>query len=143
MPSRKRQGNDPKRRIAPPETISDETRSDLAKARYVGSAHHKSKLSDYSFIPPVNPRPGKSLCDDRRVVSWKEAVKLFHSGAGLGMISGYLQNGLPKFVWAMDHAGEAYEAKLGDDGSSYHGYRLSPDDRMREYIIAEWQKRNQ
>ena len=30
------------------------------------------------------------------------------------MVSDYLENGLPKFVWSVDYAGEAYEAKLGD-----------------------------
>lgn len=61
MPSRKRQGNNPKRRVAPRGTVSPEIQSNLAEARYAGSALHKSKPADYEFHPPVNPRPDKSL----------------------------------------------------------------------------------
>ena len=80
----------------------------------MGSAHHKSRPADYGFHPPVNPRPDKSLCDKWGVIRLLEASKLFRSGIGLGMVSDYLENGLPKFVWSVDYAGEAYEAKLGD-----------------------------
>jgi hypothetical protein len=142
MPDRKRQGNDPKRRVAPAGTVTLETRANLDNVRYTGSAHHKSRLADYNLIPPVNPRPGKSLCDDLRTITCKEAVKLFRSGIQLEMVSSYLENGLPKFVWAVDDYGEAYEAKLGDVGFSYHGYRLYRNDPARGYIIAEWRKRN-
>ena len=102
MASRKRQGNNPKRRVASDGAISSEVRGNLARARYVGSAHHKSRPADYGFIPPVNPRPGKSLCDDIRIVTRREAIRLFHSAIHLEMMSSYLVNGLPKFVWAVD-----------------------------------------
>lgn len=141
MPGRKRQGNNPKRRVAPGGAISSEVRGNLARARYVGSAHHKSRPADYGFIPPVNPRPGKSLCDDIRIITRQEAIRLFHSAIHLEMMSSYLMNGLPKFVWAVDSDGEAYESKLGDDGFSYHGYRLRRDDPFRENVISEWRKR--
>ena len=144
MLSRKGQTNDPKRRVAPSGTISRETLSNLDKASYVGSSHHKRRPGDYGFSPPVNPRPHKSVCDDLRTIGLREANELFRAGVQSGMVSGYLENGhLPKFVWAVDHAGEAYEAKLGDDGSSYHGYRLYRDQRIRRYIIREWRERNQ
>jgi len=62
---RARQGNDPRRRIAPPERLDAEARKALsAKLTYVGSAHHKTKPGDYSFQPPVNPRPLKSIATD-------------------------------------------------------------------------------
>ena len=67
---------------------------------------------------------------------------MFNSGIQLAMIGSYLINGLPKFVWAVDAYGEAYEAKLGDDGFSYHGYRLDRDDPFRENVIAEWRSRS-
>ena len=142
MPGRKRQGNNPKRRVASAGDISPEIRGNLARARYVDSAHHKSNPADYGFIPPVSPRRGKSLCDDIRVITRQEAAGLFNSGLQLAMISSYLLNGLPKFVWAVDGYGEAYEAKLGADGFSYHGYRLYRDDPFRENVIAEWRRRS-
>ena len=143
MPSRKRQGNNPKRRIAPLGTLGCDARSRLAHAHYVGSAHHKSQPADYGFTPPVNPRPSKSLCDDLRPITRKEAIELFRSGIRLDMVSSHLENGLPKYVWAVDDDGNAYEAKVGDDGASYHGYRLRRDDRMQAYVLAEWRERKQ
>ena len=44
---------------------------------------------------------------------------------------------MPKYVWALDLAGEVYEAKLGRN-SRYHGYRLKLDDGMREWVVDEW-----
>ncbi len=142
VPYQKYQGNDPKRRIARPEIISREVESNLAKARYVGSAHHKTRAADYSFNPPVNPRPHKCVCDDIRTVHLREAIEMFRSGVQLGMISSSLVDArLPKYVWAVDSRGEPYEAKLGDDGTSYHGYRLCREQRMRRYIIAAWREK--
>ena len=144
MPSRKGQPNDPKRRVAPPGTVSGETISRLDRAHYIGSAIHKRRPGDYGFNPPANPRPHKSVCDDLRAINLREATELFRAGVQSKMVSSYLENGsLPKFIWAVDHAGEAYEAKLGDDGLGYHGYRLYRDQRMRRYIIREWRERNQ
>ena len=146
MPSRKGQPNDPKRRVAPQGSIKSQTLSRLAKARYLGSAHHKKRPGDYGYglIPPVNTRHHKSVCDDLRPINLKEATRLFRAGVQSKMVSGYLENGdLPKFVWAVDDQGEAYEAKLGDDGQSYHGYRLYRDQRVRRYILGEWRARNQ
>jgi hypothetical protein len=143
MPSRKRQGNDPKRRVIYLGTVSEETRYYLKKARYTGSALHKRRPADYGFIPPVNPRPEKSLCDGLRTIGKIEATRLFRSGIRLEMVSSCLNSGLPKYVWAVDNDGEAYEAKLGGDGSSYHGYRLYRDDPVQKYIVAEWRRRGQ
>ena len=143
MSRRKGQPNEPKRRVAPPGAITTETLSNLDRARYVGSAHHKKSPGGYGFNPPVNPRPHKSVCDDLRTINLRQATGLFRAAIRLGMISSYLQDGhLPKFVWAVDDEGEAYEAKLGEDGRSYHGYRLHRDERTRSYILREWRERN-
>ncbi len=143
MPSRKRQGNDIKRRIIQQGQLSTQIQTSLSNARYVGSPHHKSRPADYGFQPPVNPRPQKSLCDDLRTITLREARRLFRDGIRREMVSSHLENGLPKYVWAVDHSGEAYEAKLGHDGASYHGYRLYRDQRMRRYIIHAWSERTQ
>ncbi len=46
---------------------------------------------------------------------------------------------MPKYVWSVDGAGEAYEAKIGNGG--YHGYRLTDEDDMRDYVLQEWKRR--
>ena len=109
MPRRKGQGNDKKRRIAALGAISCETWANLDGSHYVGSAHHKTRPADYNFNPPVNPRNGKSLCDELRPITLREAIKLFRSGVRLGMVSAHQERGLPKYVWAVDQDGEAYE----------------------------------
>ena len=143
MPPRKRQAhNHPNRRIAPAGTISNEIFSNLNDARYTGSPQHKRRPADYGFHPPVSPRPDKSLCDDLRPITLREATGLFRAGIRLGMVSKPLPNGLPKFVWAVDDDGEAYEAMLGGDGPNYHGYRLKHDAANHPAVIAEWNKRS-
>ena len=139
-----RQGNNPKRRIIPRDALDPEDLGHLAgEARYVGSAHHKSKLADYGFTPPANPRPNKSLCDGRRIVRKGEAEKLFLQGLSRGMVSRYPKNGFPKYVWAVDQDGEVYEAKVGEDGRRYHGYALSADSErdLCRLVIKEWKAR--
>lgn len=141
MPSRQRQGNNPKRRVETAMLLSAAVQERLAAARYTGSPLHKSRPADYGFNPPTAARPDKSLCDYQRVINWREAIRLFRSGIKLGMVSSYREGGLPKYVWAVDSYGEAYEAKLGEDGASYHGYPLYREQRMRQYILEEWKRK--
>lgn len=143
-PRPKRFGNNPKRRIAPQHSISQQELQRFEdEVRYLGSAHHKRIPADYGFHGPPSPRPHKSLCDSKRVIRRDEAKALLLCGLRLGMVSTYRMNGYPKYVWSVDQDGEPYEAKLGHDGRSYHGYRLGVDDRaMREEVIREWLARN-
>ena len=108
------------------------------------SALHKTKPANYGLSPPTSPRPSKSLCDGVRVVPKAEAKKLLASGFAKGIVSSHRQGrlNLPKFVWAVDDAGEVYEAKLGADGKNYHGYRLGYDEKsMRKWVKREWNNR--
>ena len=144
MPNQKRQSNNPSDRVAPPGTHGDEIWANLANARYKGSSLHKSRPGGgYDLVPPVNARHNKSLCDDLRMVRLQEAARLFRNGIQREMVSNELENGLPKRVWAVDHAGEAYVAYLGTDGPNryYHGFRLYRDERQRKNIIVEWRNR--
>ena len=112
------------------------------QAQYEGSALHKSRLADYGLDPPVNPRPTKSLCDGLRVVGVAEPRELLSEGIRRGMVSTWLVGGLPKYVWAQDAQGEVYEAKLGGDMRSYHGYRLGDGEgAMKKCVTDEWPKR--
>ena len=138
----KRDGNDPKRRIARPGAITPDVADRILRcAVYTGSPHHKRIPADYGFHPPVAPRPDKSLCDDRRVVARREARALFSEGVKRAMISRDMTEGLPKYVWAVDSAGRAYEAKIGGSGRAYHGYELNETDPMRRTVIREWNAR--
>lgn len=139
----KRQSNNPKRRIAPQNSLAKSEQDVLIKqSRYVGSAIHKRTPSNYGFHPPTNPRPSKAVCDDLRSIPSQEAQRLFIDGIRKSMISTYCEeNGLPKYVWAVDEQGEAYEAKTGNGG--YHGYRLdeAAEQHMRNLVLDEWAKR--
>ena len=129
----KYQGNNPKRRIARHGYYTEQELAGFAAARYRGTGLHKTMPADYGFDPPVAPRPSKSVCDDKRTVMKAEAVQLFQDGIRRGMVSIHKVGNLPKYAWALDNQGEVYEAKLGDDMRSYHGYRLREDERaMRE-----------
>lgn len=140
----KRIGNNPKRRIAPLGRFSPQDLQRLVSTvRYHGSPHHKRVPANYGFHGPVGPRPHKSLCDGKRVIRLGEARSLLLDGLKRGMVSAYLMNGFPKYIWSVDQDGEPYEAKLGHEGRSYHGYRLGIDDRMmRNEVIREWRARS-
>ncbi len=142
--NRKRQGNRPDRRIADEDLLSREARDALAaRIRYVGIAHHKLRPGDYDFEPPFNPRPSKAVCDDLGPILIDKAKALFREGIRLGMVSPYSDDGVPKYVWAVDGNDEVYEAKTRPEGDvEYHGYRLSDDDRdMRRHVLKEWKRR--
>ena len=140
----KRRGNNPKRNIALAGRIDRETLRRLqAEARYTGSAHHKRRPADYGFNPPVSPRPDKSLCDANRAVPLAEAEALFREGVARGMVSVYSAGGLPKYVWAVDSGGRAYEAKIGGaDNREYHGYELGGNETpMKRQVLKAWRAR--
>ena len=138
-----RSGNNPKRRIA---RCGDIDHRDLDRvlneARYTGSAHHKRAPADYNFDPPVNPRPHKSLCDGGRIVRRVEARELFREGVRRGMVGSHWEDGFPKYVWAVDSDGRAFESKIEHGTSNYHGYQLDENDEdMRRQVIEEWNRR--
>ncbi|MCY3859216.1 MAG: hypothetical protein OXG25_09965 [Gammaproteobacteria bacterium] len=122
----------------------EELRTFSRETSYEGSAHHKSKASDYGLTPAISPRPTKSLCDDVRIIPAEEANRLLKRAFELGMVSDRRDDAHPpKYAWAIDEEGEVYEAKLGNDGLRYHGYRLSKDDGLHKWLVKEWRKRNQ
>lgn len=138
----RRKSNNPKRRIVPHGSLTEEEKKILiVSLRYVGSALHKRRPGNYGFHPPVNPRPHKSMCDDKRSIILEEAQSLFEAGIKKGMVSIYRENNVAKYVWSVDADGEVYEAKIGNEG--FHGYRLSEENEsiMRNVVLDEWEKR--
>ena len=54
------------------------------------------------------------------------------------MISRHFVDGLPKYIWAVDSDGNAYEARISGSSGKYHGYELNDDDRsMRDLVKKE------
>src|SRR5882672_5508745 len=131
----KRPGNNPKRRIARPDLLTEAQRAELAKiVKYVASGHHKRNPADYG-LERTNPRPTKSLCDMLRIVKLEEVNHMIRKGILCGMISEFFFNTYPKFVWCVSEDGEVYEAKTDAmTPGVYHGYRLEEDDNMRDHI---------
>jgi hypothetical protein len=144
---KKRESNRPDRRIAPAGTITPGALEALAsRVQYVGEGHHKLHPGNYGFHPPVNPRGSKAPCDDLRPILLEEAAALFRAGIELGLTSRFGETENPKYVWAVDNFGEAYEAKISKIiPNSYHGYRLreEEDDIMRKLVVKEWKQRCQ
>jgi len=140
---RKREGNRPDRRYAPAGSISPEVLEELSdRLRYEGSAHHKLHPGDYGFVPSINPRATKDLCDDLRPITFEDAERLFQEGIAAGLVSPFDRSGTPKYVWAVDTDDEVYEAKTKPPDTIYHGYRLGEDEEaMRRYILDEWRRR--
>jgi hypothetical protein len=138
----KRPGNNPKRRIAPPDLLTEAQRIEFARVvRYVASGHHKRNPADYG-LERTSPRPTKSLSDLLRIVPLDEAKAMIRKGIICGMISNFFLDGYQKFVWCVAEDGEVYEARTDAvTPGIYHGYRLEEDDNMRDYIKAIWKQR--
>jgi hypothetical protein len=137
-----RPGNNPKRRIAPENRLTEGERAELAsKVKYVASGHHKRYPANYG-LDRVSPRPTKSLCDIRRIIPLEEAKDMIQKGILCGIFSDFFLDGHPKFIWCVGDDGEVYEAKtdlmtLG----TYHGYRLEEEDNLREHVKQTWKDR--
>ncbi|MET3553867.1 hypothetical protein [Burkholderia sp. 567] len=140
----RRPGNNPKRRIAPPERLTkDQKRTLTDVVRYVGSGHHKRNPADYG-LPRANPRPTKSLCDLERTILLDEARRLVASGIEYGLFSEPQEDGFPKFIWSVSERGEVFEAKTDTHGTGeYHGYPLEDEDAMHKYVKSIWEERCQ
>lgn len=138
----KRTGDNPTRRIIDAGSLTqDQIDALTARARYVGSGHHKRNPLDYGF-ERTSPRPTKTLCDAKRMIKLAEAQALLAAGIKKGMISRPMEDGLPKYVWCVSEAGEAFEAKTHPNTpGQYHGYPLEAEDNMRDRVREAWGQR--
>lgn len=139
-----RAGNNPKRRVSPAGTLTEEgKRALLANAKYVGSGHHKRNPADYG-LERTNPRPTKSLCDLVRIIPLSEAQELLRRGIQAETVSTLAYDGFPKYIWSVSEDGEIYEAKTDSSTpGDYHGYPLEDEDDFRAYIRRVWEQRCQ
>jgi hypothetical protein len=139
----KRAGNNPRRRIAPADSLTVAQRTALTKkVAYVASGHHKRNPADYG-LERTNPRPTKSLCDRIRIIPLKEAKSMIARGISFGMVSDYAFGEFPKFIWCVSDD-DVYEAKTDETTpGTYHGYRLEEEDNMRVHVKKVWKERCQ
>jgi hypothetical protein len=138
---RPRSGNfNPKRQICKPDEAArrlDAMQSNLGRLRYSGNPEHKRNPGDFGLTPPSGQRPGKTLCDQVRIFTRNEAVRLLQAGFRRGMVSVQERNGWPQNVWAVTDKGEPLEAQLEGDGI-YHGYPMPEADPFRDEVVARW-----
>ncbi len=109
----------------------------LGKLRYGGNPEHKRNPGDFGLTPPNHPRPGKTLCDQVKIFTRSEAVKLLRAGFSRGLFSVQERNGWPQNVWSVTNEGEPLEAQLEGDGV-YHGYPMPEADPFREEVVQRW-----
>jgi hypothetical protein len=130
----------PKRKLR---TLTDEDAlrvSAMAESvTYGGNPEHKKNPGDFGLTPPSYPRAGKSLCDVAEVFTRAEALAILKAGLEKGLVSEQDKNGWPKNIWALDHAGIAFEAQLENpDLGTYHGYPMPDNDPFADEVRQRW-----
>lgn len=138
----KRQGNNPKRGIAPQGRLTADGEEAVGMhCALLGSANHKLHPAAYGF-PRPEPRPSKSVCDMERKILLPEAKQLVASGIQCELFSEPQADGFPKFIWSVSEKGEIFEAKTDRNGTGeYHGYPLEDEDPMHKYVLSVWKER--
>lgn len=96
------------------------------RVKYGGNPEHKRNPGDFGLTPPLQPRPDKTLCDEVKIFSRREATGLLKEGVKKGLISEqHTQNGYPQNIWAVTEEGWPLEAQLENARQgTYHGYPM-------------------
>ena len=134
----------PKRRIKKLD-VGESMRCALlsGKVKYGGNPEHKKNPGDFGLTPPTDPRRGKSLCDDARIVSRKMALACLKSGLEKGLISDRFVGEWPKNIWSVTAEGIALEAHLENSETGvYHGYPMPRSDPLVDDVIRRWKESN-
>jgi hypothetical protein len=115
----------------------------VARVQYGGNPEHKRHPLDYGLTPPAGARPGKSLCDQLRLIHKTEALALLQRGLKSGLISERVIAGWPQNIWTVADA-EIYEAQLENaELGIYHGYPVPLADIFRQRILDRLQQLGQ
>ena len=131
-----------KRRLADPPLPAEILMELSRRVAYLGSPYHKRNPGDFGLIPPAQPRPDKTLCDEAGVVRLVDAIRFLREGVRRGTISETDSQGFPMYVWAVTPAGIVLEAKLTNAGlGQYHGYPLFEPDPFRDVVLSHWSER--
>jgi hypothetical protein len=109
------------------------------RARYGGNPEHKKNPGDFGLSPPSYPRKCKSLCDNAKIVSKDEALRLLKEGFKRGLISVQKKNEWPQNVWAISDRNIPLEAQLENNQLGiYHGYPMPASDPFSEEVRRKW-----
>lgn len=115
----------------------------VRKIKYTGSPYHKKIPGDFGLLPPVAPRQDATLCDNARVFSKREAVRLLRKGASYGLVDEREQNGLPRIIWSVGKDGTVFEARLENaELGQYHGYPLPRSDSFWSMVAETYEERS-
>jgi hypothetical protein len=107
--------------------------------KYGGNNQHKKNPGDFGLVPPSQPRPDKTLCDEAGITSRKEALRLLREGARRGLISVQSRADFPQNIWAVTAEGIPLEAQLENrEQGIYHGYPIPKTDDFRDEVIKRW-----
>ena len=108
---------------------------------YTGSPYHKSNPGDFNLIPPVQPRPDASLCDQSGIFTRAGALELLREGVRRGLVSVQQRGDFPQNIWALTPEGYPLEAQLENQvQGSYHGYPLEPEDELWSDVLRRWRE---
>lgn len=114
----------------------------LAKIKYVGSPFHKSRRGKFGLVPPVQPRPDKTLCDAVDISEPRAARDLLKRGVEAGLISVQQRGEFPQNIWAVSSEGVALEAQLDNaEQGTYHGYPMGFGDPLAKRVVERWHER--
>ena len=138
----RRSGFNPKRRIRR-DLEPDDLTALADRVKYGGNPEHKRNPGDFGLTPPLQPRPDKTLCDEVKIFSRREATELLKEGVKKGLISEQCaQNGYPQNIWAVTEEGWPLEAQLENARQgTYHGYPMPQADPFREEVLTRWNKK--
>lgn len=118
---------------------NDERRALRSVVTYEGSPHHKRNPGNFGLTPPAAPRLDKTLCDEARVFDRAVANQLLANAIERGLVSEAIADGFPKQLWAIDDAGQVFEAMYGGSVRGvYHGYPIRRTDPLFEEISKLW-----
>lgn len=139
---RKRSSYNDKRRFMDP-VDQDTLDTIVSRIRYGGNPEHKRNPGDFGLMPPSQPRPDKSLCDDIGVFKKIEAERLLHDGIKRCLVSQNWRQGFPQNIWAVTENGIAVEAQLENAAmGTYHGYPMPSTDHFSKAVLERWGHRN-
>lgn len=110
---------------------------------YTGNPKHKKNPGDFGLVPPADPRPNASLCDNARIFSKTEAQKLLREAFRFGLVDSRSNPGeWPKIVWMVIHGKMVLQGMYENDPGHYHGFPLLPgDDPICKEVMRAWENR--
>ena len=128
-----------KRKIADPRPPQEAMAGLASEVRYSGRPYHKRRPGDFRLVPPAQPRPDKTLCDEAGIRVKADAEYWLLQGVRRGLVSPDWEDDFPKHIWAVTGDGIVLEANLGTEApGAYHGYPLPDADPFRQFVLARW-----